>query len=153
MIVYHAPKIGKYGGLVAAPVFKSVAERIIAADLSIAPDRKQIKRDKKLIDQLMVDIKTSSVSTSKSYFNIDEKKNDNEKRRIFNNDKSVMPDLLKLTMRDAVALLNDLGIQYKITGTGNVVAQSIEAGSVITPGLFCLIKCEPDKKLNSVRIN
>lgn len=153
LIVYHAPKVGKYGGLVAAPVFKRVTEKIIAADLSIAPDRKQIKRDRKLIDQLIADLKTSNTKTTKSYLNIEEKKNSTEQKRIFNNDKSVMPDLIKLSMRDAIAHLNNLGIQYKIIGTGNVIEQSIEAGTEISPGLTCWIKCEPAKKLNSVRIN
>lgn len=63
-----------------------------------------------------------------------------------------MPNLVELSLRDAVAQLNEIGLKYKINGTGKVVMQSIEPGNNISTNDTCIIKCEPNRKLNSVRI-
>ena len=51
------------------------------------------------------------------------------------------------------ARLNELGIQYKMNGTGKVVWQSLEPGSKITPGTLCSIKCEPTLKKINMSVN
>lgn len=154
MILVIAPKVGKYGGLVAAPIFKNVAKRLLDADLNLAPDRKRILRKTNLMDQLITDIKNAPEITTKSFLNVAEKKEEKTSTRIvFSQNKSIMPDLLNYSMRDAVAQLNYLGLEYKVIGTGKVVEQSIQPGSEISPGIVCWLKCEPSKKINSVRIN
>lgn len=153
LILVDAPEVGKYGGLVAAPIFHDVAKRIIEADLNLVPDKQKIVREKNLVDQLIADIKSAPVSTSKSYLNIPSpSKNETNGRRIFKLNKTIMPNLINTSMRDAIAQLNQLGLKYKIVGNGKVTWHSIEPGVAITAGDTCFVKCEQPKKLNSVRI-
>lgn len=154
LILVNAPQVGKYGGLVAAPIFKEVARKIVDADLTLVPEKKLIKRNKNIADKFIADLKTSPVSTSKSYLNISaNNKNRTTARRIFNESRTTMPDLKNRSLRDAIAQLNELGLEYKISGAGKVVGQSIEPGAPFSPGDTCLIKCEPVSKLNNNRIN
>ncbi len=154
LILVNAPQVGKYGGLVAAPIFKEVARKIVDADLTLVPEKKLIKRNKSIADKFIADLKTSPVSTSKSYLNISaNNRNRTTVRRIFNESRTTMPDLKNRSLRDAIAQLNELGLDYKISGFGKVVEQSIEPGVPFSAGDTCLIKCEPVIKLNNNRIN
>lgn len=153
LILVDSPEIGKYGGLVAAPIFHEVAKRIVEADLDLIPDKKNIQRDKSVIDQLIADIKSSPVSTSKSYLNIAPVSYNRTNTKKFSSlNRTTMPNLVNLSLRDAIAQLNEIGLKYQINGTGKVVMQSIEPGNNISINDTCIIKCEPNRKLNSVRI-
>lgn len=154
MILINSPKVGKYGGLVAAPIFHDVAKRILEADLNLVPNRKKINRSKSVIDQLIADIRTSPSTTSKSYLNIPEKTTKISVHKRFSNiNRNVMPNLISYSMRDAIAMLNEIGLEYKITGTGKVVSQSIQPGTAIKSDLVCFIKCEPSKSINKIKSN
>jgi cell division protein FtsI/penicillin-binding protein 2 len=152
MILVNAPQVGKYGGLVAAPIFREVSKRILDSNLNLVPNRKEIKRDKHLIDELMTDIKSYNGITSRSYLDPAPKSNAAAPRRFSSNSKTIMPNLVNQSMRDAIALLNEIGLEYKISGTGKVVEQSIQPGSPISRDSVCSIKCEQTKKINSVRM-
>lgn len=152
MILVNAPEVGKYGGLVAAPIFREVSKRILDSDWNLVPNRKKIKRDSRLMDELMADIKSYSGITSRSYLDEAPKTNSAAPRRFSSTNKTIMPNLIKQSMRDAIAQLNEIGIEYKIVGTGRVVAQSIEPGSPISRDSICTLKCEQTKKINSVRM-
>ena len=54
-----------------------------------------------------------------------------------------MPNLTNRSMRDAIAQLNTMKMQWKVNGIGKVVWQSIEPGSQLTHGTVCTLKCEP----------
>lgn len=154
MILVNAPKIGKYGGLVAAPIFREVTKRIIDSDLSIVPYKNKIERKENIVDKFISEMKTMPSGTTKSFLNVSNKNNNGiSKRNIVIETRTTMPNLIKLSMRDAVAQLNELGLEYKISGTGKVIEQSIEAGSEIAAGDTCIIVCEPVRKINSVRVN
>lgn len=154
MILINSPKVGKYGGLVAAPIFHDVAKRILEADLNLVPNRKKINRSKSVIDQLIADIRTSPSTTSKSYLNVPEKTTKISVHKRFSNiNRNVMPNLISYSMRDAIAMLNEIGLKYKITGTGKVVSQSIQPGTAIKSDLVCFIKCEPSKSINKIKSN
>ena len=152
MILVNAPEVGKYGGLVAAPIFREVSKRILDSDWNLVPNRKKIKRDSRLMDELMADIKSYSGITSRSYLDEAPKTNSAAPRRFSSTNKTIMPNLIKQSMRDAIAQLNEIGIEYKIVGTGRVVSQSIEPGSPISRDSICTLKCEQTKKINSVRM-
>ena len=63
-----------------------------------------------------------------------------------NGNKNIMPNLIHLPIRDAVAQLNEIGMTYKVVGTGKVVWQSVEPGSNLIPGTVCNLKCEQSIK-------
>ncbi len=143
-ILINAPQVGQYGGLVAAPIFREVAKRMIETDLSLVPNKKKIERKQNLIDQLVADIKTAPKTKSISFLNIGDRSLTNiSTRKIYNENSTTMPNLINQSMRDAIARLNEIGMQYKVIGTGKVVWQNLEPGSNIIPGTVCLLKCEP----------
>ena len=151
LVLVNSPKIGQYGGLVSAPIFHNIAQRLIETDPGLVPNRKKIERKLSLIDQLVTDLKSVPKTVPKSYFDPGERKVENYKQRIvFNGNTTIMPDLFSVSMRDAVAQLNELGLQYKISGSGKVVWQSLEPGQSIAPGLVCTLRCEPsNRKINA----
>lgn len=154
LVLVNAPKVGKYGGLVAAPIFREVARKIIDADLALVPDKKKIERNNSIADQFIAEFKSAPVSTGKNYMNLAPKNENKNRVRInISESRTTMPNLINSSLRDAVVQLNELGLEYKISGTGKVVSQSIEPGKIFSPGDTCLVKCEPVKKTNMMRVN
>ncbi|MEK6552009.1 MAG: PASTA domain-containing protein, partial [Bacteroidota bacterium] len=118
--------------------------RMIETDLSLVPNKKKIERKQNLIDQLVADIKTAPKTKSISFLNIGDRSLTNiSTRKIYNENPTTMPNLINQSMRDAIARLNEIGMKYKVIGTGKVVWQNLEPGSDIIPGSVCLLKCEP----------
>ncbi len=141
LILVNSPKIGKYGGSVAAPIFKNVAERII----NLSPSHFQNKNkneyeEKQEIEGLFAD-------------NVKNKTNASFVSNKFNNNLSadskvnpmVMPDLKNSSLREAISILSKLKINYKVHGAGTIYAQSVQPGETIHKGLTCVLDCkEPE---------
>jgi cell division protein FtsI/penicillin-binding protein 2 len=154
LILINSPDIGMYGGLVAAPIFREVAKRMIETDLNLVPNKKNIERKNNLIDQLISDIKTAPKTKTTSFANVADKSlSIIPTRKFFNKNTSTMPNLMNRSMRDAIAQLTELGLKYKISGTGKVVWQSIEPGSNFIAGSVCIVKCQPSTKSTNVSLN
>lgn len=154
LILVNAPKVGKYGGLVAAPIFQQISRRIIDADIYLVPNKKKIERNNNIADQFIAEIKSAPVNKVNNYMNVSSDNLEKRKTRFsFNNDKT-MPNLINSSLRDAVVQMNELGLEYKISGTGKVISQSIEPGKTFIPGDTCIVKCEPIGKYNlNKRVN
>lgn len=151
LIMIDAPKVGRYGGQVAAPIFHRVASRIIEADLSIVPDDYKIKRDEKLIDELFVNINSLNESPIFTAANLPDTQSE-ETEQHYENNREFMPNLINRSKREAVRLLNELKLKFEISGNGNVIAQSIEPGSTIFPDQMCVIECEAVQIKSNIRI-
>ena len=52
-----------------------------------------------------------------------------------------MPDLRGRTVKDALVMLNMLGLNYKIYGSGVVTKQSIAPGTIIKTKKDCIVDC------------
>jgi cell division protein FtsI (penicillin-binding protein 3) len=146
-VLINSPSVGQYGGLVAAPVFHEIAKKIIESDVSLVPNKKKIERKNNLMNQLIADMKNSSKrnsSPSRSYLNVAEKKTIVSNRKFLK--RTTMPNLANQSMRDAIAQLNEMGLQYKVAGIGKVVWQSIEPGATFSASTVCSLKCEPNVK-------
>lgn len=132
LILINSPDQGKYGGLVAAPIFKNVAERIVQTDndkfqqylnpnTSLRPkfvEEKQVdfkKLESKIKSRNVKEVKLSSINK--------------------------MPDLINCQINDAISVLTKLGIKYKIIGSGIVVSQSITANKKLNGDETCLLEC------------
>ena len=105
IVVIHRPnkKIGYYGAIVAAPVFKEIALNIFntTARTITVPDE-------------------SLVSSGFSFEKFDQNLMD-----------KIIPDVKGMPAMDALVLLERLGLKVKIKGEGKVVRQSIKKGSKI----------------------
>jgi cell division protein FtsI/penicillin-binding protein 2 len=150
LILVKSPSIGKYGGRVAAPIFKKIAERIVDSDKSIIIRKKNeiIIDDKKYaVNEKETDVfVTSNLAASDN--------RTNSKRDIkYSGNSSAMPNLYSFTKRDAIKILNDLNVKYKIIGSGNVVWQSVQPGSKLKNISLCKIKCQLAKTNSRIRIH
>ncbi len=150
LIVVKSPKIGRYGGRVAAPIFREVAARIVESDKSIIINKsfRRISDDSK--KYAIEDTRAEDIFTTSNLPTETEK----GKREVsFVGDSSVMPNLINYTKRDAIKILNDLGIKYKVIGSGTVISQSVKAGKKIKGISICELKCKSLKKKSRLRIN
>jgi cell division protein FtsI/penicillin-binding protein 2 len=132
LVVMHKPSKGSYyGGDVAAPIFKAVAEKIIGYDdgLKMQKKNEEMNADKKIA---AVQGKTQSVQSK------DTLKIKTARSKVTN--KTVMPDVRGLSLRDAIAILAQLKLNYSISGSQRVLYQSIAPGTKITPGMKCEIR-------------
>lgn len=133
LILVNSPDIGKYGGLVAAPIFKSVSSRIIEKDFD--------KFEKYIDDNYKQKILTARLENSEfpGYSN-----QISVKEVKFISDKT-MPDLTNSSVRDAISVLTRMGIKYRINGSGIVLNQSISPGSRIKSNETCVLECSEIK--------
>ena len=116
-LVFVTAGMGGGTGTGAAPVFKSVMDRIINIDKSITTSRSKNRR-----------VKNEPILIQKNY-----------KIKI---EYVEMPNLIGKTVRDAFSDLKKVGIKPQISGRGLIVSQSIEAGTKIEKESICILKAE-----------
>ena len=135
LILLNSPNIGKYGGLVAAPVFKKVASSLIELDpglIGLPKDLPPVKKD--------YDFVSTSDHPDGDNLNATVKKPANIKK--YNSKTKVMPELKDYSLRDAIIILTRLDMKYKVNGAGVVVSQSISPGNKIVKGSTCVLECK-----------
>ena len=159
IVVISAPSgDAYYGGVVAGPVFKDVADKVYSTSLEIhkeinakqasfavkAPavkngSQKEIKNvlNKLKIKNLSLDQKADWVSTSlidSSSIKLSSQSIENDLK------KNIVPDLRGMTARDALFLLEPKGLRVKIIGSGAVSTQSIQAGATFIKGTQIILQ-------------
>jgi len=135
VVVIDDPKGRYYGGEVAAPVFKRIAEQVlrnksIARDdpdyqpkrYTESPERKQQQPSSPLSPKKpevrVLDVTTRS-GQSGSGFEFGE---------------IVVPDFTGLSIRQVMDESSKLGLEHRISGFGQVISQKPLPGSVVRPG-------------------
>jgi cell division protein FtsI (penicillin-binding protein 3) len=132
LILLNSPDHGKYGGLVAAPIFKNVAERIVQNDIE--------KFQQYINPDLMKNLKFAEDNAENDYRNKTKIKPISVKEvKLSSNNK--MPDLVNCQVKDAIYALTKLGVKYKIKGSGIITSQSITAGKKLIRNEICLLEC------------
>ena len=118
IVVIHDPKKekGYYGAVVAAPVFKEIAQKIYTT----TPINIQNVTDQPTISELDNRYKEYYKNSQKKY--------------------KVIPNVKGMSGMDAVSLLENLGLKVKFKGVGNVLTQSISKGSKFKKGDVILLK-------------
>lgn len=145
LIVLHSPKVGGYGGLVAAPIFKEVSTRILTS----LPESYQRESEESEKENKVQFIKAKNVDLDLSLENSFPKpKNSSEHLNIAND---IMPDLKNYSLREAILVLSRLGVKYTVIGSGKIIAQSIPAGTKLRRDLTCKINCSEIK--NNTTLN
>jgi len=146
IVVVNNPTSGAYyGGSVAGPVFKEIADRIYALEQNIHAEQNDTtiensypivktgnSRDINIIysslniHETLCDPKLNWVSASvknKNFEYVDRTIRD-----------GVVPNVIGMTAKDAVYLIEKKGLNVKLIGRGHVVSQSIRPGSPIRKG-------------------
>ncbi len=135
LILVNSPKIGRYGGQVAAPIFKKISQRILENNYNKFSNQKENLIKKNDIKTVYVKNYNSSKGKLKQ-LNLDFT-GDISKAR-----KNVMPNLKNKSLSEAISILSKLGLKFKIKGSGQIVKQSIRPGTKIISGLVCVLNAK-----------
>ncbi len=157
IVLIDKPQGSYYGGNVAAPVFRLIADKIYAADrdinkanqqnnsnfLNTAPISKNGYRSQ--IDLVLQELNIQSDSKNKTASDWVDTKARQKSVELINQkiNKKLVPDVVGMGARDAVWLLESLGLKVKITGRGTVKKQSIVVGKTIKKNMTVLLELEP----------
>jgi cell division protein FtsI (penicillin-binding protein 3) len=127
LVVIDEPQGTNYGGVVAAPVFKAIMEKVLPY-FNVHPKGTLIVRDEQqpvaAKKTARADIMIEDVKVAKAA------------------GKEVMPDLTGLSMRSALTRIERKGLIVKVSGKGKVVEQSPRPGTVIEKGDICFLKLQ-----------
>ena len=152
IVTFNNPRGGAYyGGSVAGPVFKEIAEKIYAYQITTEEDYNE--EDEKGIK--LPDIKKGNtkdiiwIAGKLDMKNIDGKpetklasvKSENDHIILMDNEivDGIVPDVRGMGASNAVFLLETLGLNVNINGVGKVRSQSISPGTKCKPGQMVLI--------------
>ena len=110
IVVIHKPnkKIGYYGGVVAAPVFRKIAQKIYS--------------DTPIIDEVKL-AEANTASVERDFENYFEKAQQALE---------TIPNVRGMSGMDAVSLLENLGLKVEFSGSGKVKSQSLKAGQKLS---------------------
>ena len=141
-----------YGGSVAGPVFKKIAEKVFAARLldEDVPEESpvpgnysfpEIKNgDPDNIIRVTQELKIENLYGDPSTDFVTVSSVDNKLVMNDNNVKEgIVPDVRGMSASDAVFLLENAGLRVKIKGVGKVTIQSLEPGSRVVRGAYVYI--------------
>lgn len=154
IVVVNTPENVYYGSVVAAPVFKQIAEKVYALSLDIHEginennetyladipySKSGAKRDLDIVFTHL-DIPVEYDENLRSPWVVTQKQSNcvHYGNRIIRSSK--MPRVIGMGARDALYILENIGLKVEIQGRGTVISQSIDAGSAIGKGDKVVIK-------------
>jgi cell division protein FtsI (penicillin-binding protein 3) len=152
IVIINSPSNGiYYGGLVAGPVFKEIAEKVYSNSLDFlepinnkqnlltsAPASIKSQNNEMLIASKALQLKTKTNATDDDY--VSRNVNDSMHISLQSNNlesqlkKGIVPNLNGLSAKDALFLLENSGFHVKLVGMGSVKKQSIDAGQKFNKG-------------------
>jgi cell division protein FtsI (penicillin-binding protein 3) len=143
IVVVNNPSGGKYyGGSVAAPVFREIADNLYSSMLA---NRYNNNAENDSIDAPLPSATVNSEDLSTIYSGLEinngnispnnkswitENKNESIEEVVFSD--KVVPNVIGMNAKDAVYLLENMGISTSISGRGKVKKQSLKPGKSIT---------------------
>lgn len=153
IVIVNAPSNDVYyGGLVAGPIFKQIADRVYATELEMhrpvnftVDTLNEVPVVKKgltaptlaAMSFLQQKVNGSGAIGNADYLSVQPATNSLEVKASSPNEqlqKGVMPDVRGMNASDAVFLLENRGIKVKVKGAGTVKKQSVNAGEKISIG-------------------
>ena len=157
-VMVNAPSKGVYyGGAVAGPVFKEIADKVYANSHNLHGDIKLVLNSQSNTStnvraahkqQLEVVLNKLGQPTSKN--DTTEENGSEWAQAIVSKEgakissrkytKNLMPDVVGMGLKDALYLLENEGLQVEVVGVGKIKEQSITAGAALSKGLKVTIK-------------
>ncbi len=152
IVIINSPSNGiYYGGLVAGPVFKEIAEKVYSSSvdflepinnkqnlLTKAPGSIKTQNNEMVIASKALKLPTTSNATENSYVSRNQADSTHISLQTNNLEsqlkKGIVPNLNGLSAKDALFLLENSGFHVKLYGMGSVKKQSIEAGQKFNKG-------------------
>jgi len=152
IVVINRPKHGYYGSGVAAPVFKEIANQVYATSLAlhVKSKRDTVKETIPLAvnaawyPDLKTIYKDLGIKTAKgSYAETWTVTGDQHNKVIFRSKtfaKNTIPNVKGMTAKDAIYLLENMGLTTRVKGRGVVYLQSLKPGTRFQKGERILIQ-------------
>jgi len=147
IVVINNPSAGKYyGGSVAAPAFKEIADKIYATSLALEMETKEDTNTihqipvnsavwyadlKNIYNELGYDHKDFIYEEQWAYAEVNEESIELKPELFPDN---LTPNVVGMKAKDAVFLLENLGYQTVLNGKGKVRSQSVRSGTPVTKG-------------------
>jgi cell division protein FtsI (penicillin-binding protein 3) len=147
IVVISEPKLfGIYGGEVSLPVFREIADQIFATKLDLQnPINDQAKPvlaknqlpdfnigDRKELEYLLEEFDLTYVSEDDSPIAVLRAPSDTLSLQPYTLSKKRIPSVVGMGLRDALYVLENLGLRVEISsGVGKVIQQSIKAGTPV----------------------
>lgn len=138
LITLDSPKEEHLGGLTAAPVFKSAAQRIV----SLNGETLLTETPKNMLSEATYTTQ-SDLTENKLY------QQNHESFDLFSvsaqtlKEKVLVPDVRGLTAREAVRIFAHQDLHFKLKGSGIVVKQIPEPNTRVNKNEVCNIECHP----------
>lgn len=150
VVVYNPSKGTYYGGLIAGPVFKEIAEKVYSNSLDFmqpinnkqsfltkAPESVKSKNNELVLASKALNLNVKPSANPDSYA---VRTGDSTKISLAESNveaqlkKGIVPNLNGLSAKDALYLLENSGIHVKLMGMGSVKKQSLTAGQKFNKG-------------------
>lgn len=146
IVVIRNPRNGYYGGAVAGPVFKELADMVYANDLTLQGvfSEKEVNVAGARVPSTVRGSKESSIQVYEALgFNISNlnsivQRGDTSKQGKtlvdVNIKEGIVPDVLGMGLVDAIYTLENSGYKARVSGRGKVIAQSLPPGGKLKLG-------------------
>lgn len=146
VVIKNKPFAHKYyGGVVAGPVFREIADKLFAMNLKAQPTYRPENRPdsgmavyagyrkdfEQVFGKLGMSLRDSSKKSTWTYV---QRVNNAQTATSLQAKASVMPNLLGMGLKDAVYLIESLQLKAAVRGAGRVAHQSLLAGEPIVKG-------------------
>jgi cell division protein FtsI (penicillin-binding protein 3) len=135
------PRTGLYGGVVAAPVFREIADKCYPKAVEVQPainDKKATYTDKTLPylqvgfkDEIKIIFDFLGIpyyEQANTAWSVAEIRHDSLYLTMLNMQDDIIPNVVGMGLRDALYLLENRGIRVNVVGVGKVKSQSVKAG-------------------------
>ena len=144
VVVITNPRSGFYGGIVAAPVFREIADHChnkttrVHRPINTEPVHYQAAKLPDLQVGYRMDFEALFKALNMPFYNegttfwtVSGLRGDSLVLNPRNFQPEVVPNVIGMTLKDALFLLENLRLRVKVVGTGKVRSQSIKAGTAI----------------------
>jgi cell division protein FtsI (penicillin-binding protein 3) len=148
-VMIDEPKDGNiYGSTVAAPVFREIAERLFAAEFTTGramptpehtpqlPITRVVSREDLLRIYPVMGLEVPQASQQHGEFVYCRQRNDSLEFIPMRVNRQAVPNVQGMTARNALAVLENLGLRVRLVGHGKVTAQSLPAGTALKRNQF-----------------
>ncbi|MFV0345281.1 MAG: penicillin-binding protein [Bacteroidales bacterium] len=152
IVTINRPHGAYYGGSVAGPVFKEIADNAFAAGMFAAPDAEK-RNDREIfatngirggrvnaIKNVSKALGVAVINNVDEVFSTVVNTDSTSSLKPLDLKGGVMPNVLGMNLSDALYMLESEGLRVDIHGAGSVVQQSIPAGTKLSKGRSVTIK-------------
>lgn len=145
IVVINSPsQNGYYGNVVAGSIFKEVADKVYSLSLHMHPAINQQIADNKM--PVIQKAASTDLASIYKFLGIKAEAPNSEWATVTNRgnsvalneseiDNTVVPDVTGMSLKDALFLLESMGLRVNVSGHGNVFKQSAAAGEKLLKGM------------------